>query len=212
LTSSTLMRKIFTDIYRQNVWGSPESVSGPGSTRERAADFVQNLIGLLRKVGTKTLLDAPCGDFNWMDEVARTVEHYIGVDVVPDLIEHNRRRYDGSGRTFLCLDLTVDKLPRSDVILCRDGLVHFSLEDIGRALQNFKKSGSTYLLSTTFVEVKTNTDIRTGEWRTINLQQAPFFFPPPMAVIDEKCLHTGGIYADKRLALWSIHSLNPAER
>ncbi len=212
MTSSTLMRRIFTDIYRQNVWGSPESVSGPGSTRERAADFVQDLIGLLRNVGTKTLLDAPCGDFNWMDEVARTVEHYIGVDVVPELIEHSRRRFDASGRTFLCLDLTVDPLPRADVILCRDGLVHFSLEDIGRALQNFKKSGSTYLLSTTFVEVKTNTDIRTGEWRTINLQQAPFFFPPPMAVIDEKCLHTGGIYADKRLALWSIHSLNPAER
>ena len=28
--------------------------------------------------------------------------------------------------------------------------------------------------------------------------------PTPEQMIDEKCLHTGGIYADKRLALWRL--------
>jgi len=82
--------------------------------------------------------------------------------------------------------------------------VHFSFEDLWSALRNFKKSGSVYLLATTFVEHQTNLEIETGGWRPLNMERPPFGFPPPLKVIDEKCLRTGGIYADKRLALWRL--------
>jgi hypothetical protein len=59
-------------------------------------------------------------------------------------------------------------------------------------------------LTTTFVDHADNVDIVTGEWRPLNLERAPFGFPPPHRTIDEKCLHSGGIYADKRLALWPL--------
>jgi hypothetical protein len=36
----------------------------------------------------------------------------------------------------------------------------------------------------------------------------PFAFPAPLAVIDERCTHSGGIYRDKRLGLWELASLN----
>jgi len=99
--------------------GSEESVSGPGSTRARGESFRDDVIALLRTIGARTLLDAPCGDFNWMDSVADAVN--VGVDIVDVLIERNARVHGGERRTFLCRDFTRDPLPRADVILCRAG-------------------------------------------------------------------------------------------
>lgn len=199
-------REVFRDIYRRNLWGSAESVSGPGSTTREAA-FIADLISLLRRFEARTLLDAPCGDFNWIGEVADSVEQYVGIEVVPELIEHNLRHHLTDRRRFALADISRDPLPRADVILCRDCLVHFSRQDIRATLANFRRSGSRYLLTTTFLNRGTNTYISTGAWQPLNLQAAPFRFPPPLALVDERCTHTGGIYRDKRLGLWELASL-----
>jgi len=44
----------------------------------------------------------------------------------------------------MCCDITSDPLPRADVILCRDCLVHFSLADAQAAIGNFARSGSAH--------------------------------------------------------------------
>jgi hypothetical protein len=200
-------RAVFGDIYRRNSWGNTESVSGPGSTRARGADFMADLVALLRTLETRTLLDAPCGDFNWIAAAADSVEQYAGMDVVPELIEHNLRHHLTDRRSFALADISRDLLPPADVILCRDCLVHFSVQDVWTTLANFRRSGSRYLLTTTFVERDANGYIRTGSWQPLNLQAAPFHFPAPLALIDERCSHTGGIYGDKRLGLWELASL-----
>jgi ubiquinone/menaquinone biosynthesis C-methylase UbiE len=84
------------------MWANNETVSGPGSTRERAAAFRGDLIALMQQLDVRVLLDVGCGDFNWMVDVVDSVETYIGVDVVPDLITRNVQRYGRPGRTFLC--------------------------------------------------------------------------------------------------------------
>lgn len=197
-------QRVFSRIFARNEWGSAESVSGPGSTCARGADILPDLIELLRRLGIRTLLDAPCGDFNWAAELADAVDHYIGVDVVGQIIARNQREHGGGNRTFLLADLTRDPLPRADLILSRDCLVHFSFADIHAALENFRRSGAQFLLTTTFLDRTRNTNIRTGGWRVLNLQAPPFDFPPPLAMIDERCTHTDGIYRDKRLALWPL--------
>jgi SAM-dependent methyltransferase len=200
------MEDIFSAIYQGNLWGSPESRSGPGSTLARAADFVPDLVTLLRGLDTRVLLDAPCGDFNWAGLLADNVDRYIGVDVVGEIIARNRILAGSSTRTFVHGDLTRDPMPAADVILCRDCLVHFSFADIWRAVHNLRQSGGRYLLTTTFLE-HDNADIATGGWRPLNLERPPFCFPPPLAMVDERCLHTGGTMRDKRLALWELASL-----
>jgi hypothetical protein len=45
---------------------------------------------VLHDLGAQSLLDAGCGDFNWMRTVDLPGIKYIGVDVVSDLIERNR--------------------------------------------------------------------------------------------------------------------------
>ena len=201
-------RAVFTRVYRRNVWGNAESVSGAGSTARRGEAFRADLIDLLRRLDTRVLLDAPCGDFNWIGEVADAVPRYVGVDVVPELIERVRAAHGSERRTFIRADLARDPLPRADVILCRDGLVHFSFAEIRAALRNFKRSGAEYLLATTFVDTARNVDIRTGGgWRDLNLREPPFSFPPPLELIDERCTDYGGRYRGKRLGLWRLDAL-----
>jgi hypothetical protein len=200
-------RTVFERIHRGQAWGSDESASGIGSTRERAAAFIPELIQVLRECDTRLLMDAPCGDCNWIAPVADSVERYVGVDVVPTLIDANNARHAAPNRTFLLADLTRDLLPEADVILCRDCLVHFSFADARRAIVRLRESGSRYLLTTTFIGDRTNLDIRTGGWRPLNLQRAPFHFPAPLRLIDEHCTHSGGGGRDKRLALWRLEDL-----
>jgi SAM-dependent methyltransferase len=201
------MEKIFRHVYRNNIWGDPETVSGLGSGVARTAAFRDQFRNLLIELGTTSLLDAGCGDFNWMKEVKLPVDRYFGMDVVPELIAKNQTNYKNRGTLFIHGDITRDDLPRSDLILCRDCLVHFSYDDTFAALRNFKRSLARYLLTTTFVAFAENADIETGGWRQLNFERPPFNFPPPEKVIDEKCSHTGGIYADKRLALWRLERI-----
>ena len=208
LRPKTVQRRIiFEDIYRRNVWGDAESASGPGSNAARAELFRPDFVTLVRELGIRTLLDAPCGDFNWLWRFDLPIERYTGVDIVPELISRNARRHELSRLHFLVRDIVCDQLPRADLILCRDGLVHLSDADIVATLQNFKRTGSTWLLTNTFVERADNQDIATGGWRPLNLQAPPFSLPPPARMIDEQCLGYGGLARDKRLALWRLTEL-----
>jgi hypothetical protein len=88
------------------------------------------LAALLRRLGIQSLLDLGCGDFNWMRLVDLASVEYLGGDIVPALIQHNVRRYGAAGRRFVVMDMLRDSLPKVDLILCREGLVHFSFSDI----------------------------------------------------------------------------------
>ncbi|HYP29689.1 MAG TPA: class I SAM-dependent methyltransferase [Blastocatellia bacterium] len=204
----SVMRDVFTEIYHSGAWGDPESVSGPGSSVRHTLAFRDLIPELLRGLNARSLLDAPCGDFNWMKELRLGVRRYTGVDIVPELVERNRRNHSAPGRAFLNLDITRDRLPRADVVLCRDCLVHFSRGDIVATVRNFKKSKSRYLLTTTFTGRREYVEISTGEWRPLNLQLAPFNFPPPLKLIDERCTHSGGTYTDKCLGLWELAAID----
>lgn len=195
------LERVFSDIYRTNAWKDSESVSGRGSTIARTQAIISQLPPLLQQLGVRTLLDAACGDFNWMRYVELGGVNYIGADVVPELIARNRRLYGREGRSFLALDITKDRLPRADAVLCRDCLIHLSFESIAAAVANFKRSGARYLLCTTHASVTENVPCRDGGWRNVNLHLPPFKFPPPLKMIveDEEL--------GKRLGVWRLKDL-----
>ena len=90
---------------------------------------------------------------------------------------------------------------------CRDCLVHLSFDHIRQAFDNLRRSGSTWLLTTTFLDHHENVDIESGDWRILNLTRAPFNLPAPEGVLVEGCLEGDGAYADKALGLWRIADL-----
>ena len=197
-------RRVFSDIHRSNGWLDPESVSGPGSTVEATARFRDALDGLLRELGVRSVLDVGCGDGNWIHLLEVPFERYIGVDIVPALVARRRATHAAPGREFHCLDIVRDPLPRADLALCRDCLVHLSNADVGRAVANFRRSGTSWLLATTFTARAENPDIPTGNWRPMNLAAPPFDLGPPQRVLSENRLSEGGAYADKSLGLWRL--------
>lgn len=204
----TNMKEVFSDIYRRWAWGEDcESVSGPGSSVANTSAFRDDIAVLVKEFNIRTVLDAGCGDFNWLRLVKLDLERYIGIDVVPELISENRRQYGNATRMFLNVDMSREKLPKVDLILSRDCLVHFSNKDVSNAIKNFKESGSTYLLTTTFAPGDGNPDIETGCWRPLNLQKPPFNFPEPLSLIVEKRRDSGGVSVGKYLGLWALEDI-----
>jgi len=197
----------FQRIYNDNLWGNNESVSGEGSNLARTAVVRAKLPGLLTRHGVRSILDAPCGDFFWMKEVDLTGITYAGVDIVSDIIQRDRELYERPDRHFLLGDLVADALPHADLILCRDCLVHLTYADTRKAIENFRRSGATWLLTTTFTGPRENRDIVTGDWRPINLERAPYNFPAPVEIINEETDEVDeelGAFPDKSLGLWRL--------
>jgi len=204
--------RIFSEVYRKNVWGESETRSGSGSGLEQTSMIREKLPALVKSLGARSLLDLPCGDLHWIKRVDLGIDAYIGGDIVRDLIEQNRESYGDPKRTFLVFDVTKEKLPKLDLILCRDCLGHLSFKDIQSAVWNFVRSESTYLLTTTFPKLDVNRDIRTGGWRRVNLQNPLFNFPEPVEFINEGCTERDGAYADKSLGLWKLSTIRRPRR
>lgn len=106
---------------------------------------------------------------------------------------------------FEVLGLCASELPRVDLVICRDCLVHLPFASIGQAA-NLRRSGSRWLLSSHFNwrEQGPNVDIVLGGWRRLNLELAPFGWRPERLLF-EGCDAEG--YQDKALALFDIASL-----
>ncbi|MDG2123111.1 MAG: class I SAM-dependent methyltransferase [Verrucomicrobiales bacterium] len=199
--------QIFTRIYQARSWPSDNSLSGPGSEISQTKGIIESLPEVIRNYEISTMLDIPCGDFYWMKEADLGQVDYLGADIVADLIARNDQKYRGSNIRFRKYDLLSDKLPRVDLILCRDCLVHFSESDVFAALTNIYESQSEFLLTTTFPKQLENGEIRTGDWRAINLEMAPFQLTAPVIIINEGCTEVDGTYKDKSLGLWRITDL-----
>lgn len=203
--------EVFKDIYLKNYWGSATTVSGPGSELSATESLVPQLNKLLDDLKIHSILDIPCGDFNWMKHVDLKGRVYIGADIVNALIDSNTQQYKTADIDFKVLDLTSDQLPRVDLILCRDGLVHFNYTEIFRALKQIKHSGSKYFLTTSFTKFPGNYNIATGEWRPLNLQKKPFLFPEPIFSIGEFMPANVPEQYTKMLCLWDINSISIPE-
>ena len=199
-------QQVFARMYEHNSWANAESASGNGSDLTQTMVVRKELSDLIAELGIRTLLDAPCGDFYWMKEVDRHGCRYLGADIVPQMITLNERNYGNDTTSFSVLDITQDELPQVDLILCRDCLVHLPLEAGVKILQAFARSGSTYLLSTTYPGlVKKNRPLYiTGNWRPLDLERAPFVLREPLRVINEGCTEAED-YPEKSLGLWRLN-------
>lgn len=200
---------VFTKIYEKNYWNDNESVSGHGSNLISTKFIRKEIPSLLKKLDVKTMLDAPCGDFYWMKKIINQLDldQYIGADIVADLITKNNQRFGKENITFVQLNVINNPLPKVDLILCRDCLLHFSYKDIISAFKNFKMSGAKYILMTHFSKIKHRkfVDITTGDWRPINFNQPPFNLPEAEHIIVEHCPQSG--FPDKCLALWELSKI-----
>jgi hypothetical protein len=203
--------EIFRDIYWRRLAIGAETVSGPGSTFAATRVIRDALPLIVREYQIRTILDIPCGDFNWMSQVGLDDVTYLGGDILKELVNRLNHHFSSPRRHFRRLSVIDDPLPASDLVICRDCLVHLTTPDILKALSNIKRSGSRYLLTTTFPSVSCNVDTTTGVWRPINLELHPFQMGTPIRIVNERCTEADGAYADKSLGLWDVAQLVAAQ-
>jgi hypothetical protein len=196
--------EIFIKYAQKNKWGDRDSLSGKGSNLEATAELRTLLPNLFRELNAKSVIDVPCGDFFWLQQVDLSGIDYLGGDIVPQLVNENNRRYSGPGVAFQTMDLIEGPIPRADVIFVRDCLVHLSNNHVMQALRTIAKSGSTWLVTTSFPGIEQNDDIVTGEWRPIDLTLAPFYLSKPEQLIAEGQGHVKGQSSNKSLAVFDI--------
>jgi hypothetical protein len=182
------LQRRFSKVYEQNLWGDPESRSGPGSRRDsgQAVHAISVLNTLCVEHGISSISDIPCGDFNWFHDFLYPNPgiSYTGYDIVPDLITRNRRifRYN-----FDLLDVSSQIPPPADLIFCKDLFNHLIYRSIANSLLNMIASKSKFLLvSNNFNYIENvdlidnvNTQTEHGS-RHFDLTLAPFYFPTPI--------------------------------
>ena len=203
----------FTEVYKTNIWKGKETVSGTGSDIENTLILQEKLIELIDSLDVKILIDAACGTLNWQKYMLPKlvkVKKYIGIDIVAEIIKENTNKYGNSNMIFQHKNIINSYLPKGDLLLCRDCLVHLSFENIFSFLENFKKSKISYLLLTTFTnENRVNTDVvvNKGTWRPLNFQKSPFNLSTPVKILNEGCTEGNNLFTDKSLALWKREEL-----
>ena len=194
--------KIFGDIIRNRRWA--DHPCGTGSLDKNTENLRQQLPLIIQQLGCRTMLDAPCGNYSWMSLVEWPNDFtYIGADIVSEMIEDLCQRWPD--RDFRHIDIINDPLPKVDIMLCRDCLIHFPWADIRRVVQNIIDSGIRYLATTSYT-IAENHDIPMGHCHHINLQAAPACFPAPIhAILDQ-----GNITREHYIMIWSREQLQSA--
>lgn len=198
-------KEIFTDYWRKNHWKNNESKSGDGSTLLYTEHIRHEIPLLLERLKIKSMLDAPCGDFNWFKEVnlGHSVE-YLGGDIVDALVVELNQNYGRKDRVFITLDVINDNLPDVDFWLCRDLIFHLPMADVLGLIERFIDSNIKYLLITSHTASDVgNEDTFTGGFRLINLSNPPFSLPAPMEKIKD---YIDG-FPERYLLLYSRESL-----
>ncbi len=142
------IRDVFREVYARNRWGGPEGVfcSGTGSEESQAASYAAAVRGFVRDRNIKSIVDLGCGDYRVGRMLRVPGVCYLGIDIVPELVEHNRGLFSDSETAFMCRDLLVDELPGAELCLVRQVLQHLSNQEIAMALERL--NGYKYVLVT----------------------------------------------------------------
>jgi SAM-dependent methyltransferase len=124
----------FGTIYSGKHWGGAEHdfYSGPGShTTDVVEPFIRSVRSLLSTYPrSPTVVDIGCGDFTVGSRLVDLARDYVACDVVPALIERNRRKFGQTNVTFKVVDAIVDPLPPGDVVIVRQVFQHLRNDQI----------------------------------------------------------------------------------
>ncbi len=202
------LKEVFTEIYKKNFWLGPDSLSGQGSSIATTAIVRTELPALWDALKIEKILDAGCGDFYWMRTVDLKQRLYVGIDIVPEMIELNRTHYADEHHHFFCLDVTSDPLVQVDMVICRDVLAHLDCQKACAALRNFKASGSTFLLATTHQSGQKNESVTCGHHCPYDLTSSPFNLPEPLLLIEETTAEEQTLKQKKAMGLWLLQDLD----
>ena len=186
LNQNFVRKFIFFLIYKTNHWNKYEKVdknnllvSGPGSIpgSVQTKNIIDNLDLFIKKNNIQSMLDMPCGDFSWMQDLIKKNNsiNYTGYDIVEDIISYNNKKYSKNNVSFFCKDIINEKnFDNFDLVFIRDFFIHIDNASINILLKNIKNSKVRFLACSNNNN-EFNKDVVVGQHRNVNLIIKPFY-------------------------------------
>ena len=187
LNQNFVRKFIFYLIYKTNHWNRYQKinknnilVSGPGSIPGsiQTKNIIDNLDFFIKKNNIKSILDMPCGDFSWMQDLIKKNNYinYTGYDIVEDIIFYNNKKYSKNNISFFCKDIVNEtNFNNFDLVFIRDFFIHIDYVSINKILDNIKRSKVKFIACSNNNNAINNKDIAVGQHRKINLTIEPFY-------------------------------------
>lgn len=177
-------KEAMEQVYEKNLWGDNgyDFYSGEGShLLEIVNPYVTVISSFLSSFKTPLVVcDLGCGDFNVGRQLVKHTKKYVAVDIVEDLVVHNRETFKEENLEFHCLDIALDNLPSGDCIILRQVLQHISNAEVQRILD--KVSHYKYLVLTEHLpkgDFVPNKDIISGQGTRVKKQSGIDITAPP---------------------------------
>lgn len=179
------------------------------STPESYFSFANKVTDLMLKWNMTSIFDSGCNICEWIKHAPFKENDiaYSGGDISSILVQRAKSNFPGV--EISVHDCRYDPLPKVDLILSSDVMIHLNNTDKIKFLKNFCNSGSNYLLMTDSGTRFTGNPVNIDFNYTKNLSFKPVYwnldpwnFPEPLDVIDE-------FDNDGRLRLWSRDQLTP---
>jgi SAM-dependent methyltransferase len=131
---------VFSEIYENGAWGQTQAFdSGSGSRGAAGEPYISLVRALIAETRARRAVDIGCGDFRIASGFVDALETYVGIDVVPSLIERNRAEFGRPGVSFIALDAAASEVPDGDICFIRQVLQHLSNAEIAAILERCSK-------------------------------------------------------------------------
>ena len=160
----------FDRIYATNEWGYGSGVGSLPLNNIKYMEFVQDFMA---KNQVSSVVDLGCGDWQFSRFIDWSSVQYLGLDVVPDVVDANARRFTRQNIRFEQLH-DVEQVPGGDLLLCKDVFQHLSNEMVRTYLSTLKERFRYLLITNDEGPGEPNRDIAAGEWRPLRLDRSPF--------------------------------------
>jgi len=153
-----------------------ETYSGPGSLIKNTENLINQLNLFIKEYNISSIIDVPCGDFNYFKFINLENIDYKGFDVSVNAIERCKD-FSKQNIKFDVLDATSQEVPKDDLIICKDLFIHLSFKDIFAVLANIKDKCKYFAVSRYSNGNEENIDKQTGlSARAIEISKNPFNF------------------------------------
>lgn len=211
----------FARIYSEHLWGG-ESKSGPGSDPQLLRRHLNLLADLIKERRIRSVVDIGCGDWSLAKTIDWSGVSYIGIDIVPQLIDRLNQHYRSNNIRFVCADLVSDRLPDADLCVSKDVLQHLSNASVQRFLSKLDRHFKFALITNDIIHkeragwrklwkttsLPTNYDIPDGGYRPLCLTDKPFNLRAsrmavfPLKFSREVLGTAGAVYETKEVLFW----------
>ena len=195
---------IFETIYREKRWGAGLG-SGHGSLPKGTEPYRAFLEDFIRANRIRRVVDYGCGDWQFSRLIDWQGAEYVGLDVVPALIEANRIAFARPGVSFDLSPENPDELPDGDLVIAKDVLQHLPTADIHAFLADVLPRYRLALLTNDSGE-QVNDDVAPGGWRPLDLTMEPFGVGTVIAVFRGSGVRVGRLRR-QRFSAWTKHTV-----